>query len=84
MFARRSRNSYIRSPRNVTMHPIGMPLRILKFAIDFFARVITGFCPAINPSSCAATSSSFTFWLASPRPMFTVTFFTRGTAIEFG
>ena len=24
---------------------MGMPLRILKFAIDFFARVITGFLP---------------------------------------
>ena len=65
------------------MQPIGMPLRILKFAIDFFARVITGFCPAICPSSAAAVSSSFTFWLASPRPMLSVTFETRGTAIAF-
>ena len=60
----------MRSPRSVTMQPMGMPLRILKFAIDFFARVITGFCPAIWPSSWAAVSSSFTFWLASPRPIF--------------
>ncbi len=73
----------MRSPRSVTMQPMGMPLRILKFAMDFFARVITGFCPAIWPSSCAAVSSSFTFWLASPRPIFTVTFETRGTAIVF-
>src|SRR5271168_5608348 len=79
----RSRNSYILSPRSVTMQPIAMPLRILKFAMDFFARVITGFCPVICPSSAAAVSSSFTFALASPIPMFTVTFCTRGTAIVF-
>src|SRR5579862_7633859 len=65
------------------MQPMGMPLRILKFAIDFLARVITGFCPAICPNSTAAVSRSFTFWLASPRPMFSVTFDTRGTAIVF-
>src|ERR1700735_5214793 len=77
----RSRNSYIRSPRKVTMQPMGMPLRILKFAIDFLARVITGFCPVICSSSAAAVSSSFTFALASPNPIFTVIFFTCGTAI---
>src|SRR5437667_144865 len=44
---RRSRNLYIRSPRKVTAQPMGMPLRILKFSMDFFARVITAFCPVI-------------------------------------
>ncbi len=73
----------MRSPRKVTQHPMGMPLRILKFEIDFFARVITGFCPVICPSSIAATSSSLIFWLASPKPMFTTTFDTLGTAIGF-
>src|SRR5690242_21795521 len=62
---------------------MGMPLRILKFAMDFFARVITAFCPVIWPSSTAAVSSSLAFWLASPRPMLTVIFFNFGTAIMF-
>src|SRR6266478_3745949 len=73
----------MRSPRKVTAQPMGMPLRILKFAIDFLARVIIGFWPVIWPSSTAAVSSSFAFWLASPRPMLTVTFFSLGTAIMF-
>ena len=38
-------NSYILSPRSVTAQPMGMPLRILKFAMDFFARVMMGFLP---------------------------------------
>src|ERR1700704_6294276 len=71
------------SPRKVTAQPMGMPLRILKFAMDFFARVITAFCPVIWPSSTAAVSSSLAFWLASPSPMFTVIFFSFGTAIMF-
>src|SRR6267378_1808581 len=71
------------SPRNVTAQPMGMPLRILKFAMDFFARVIIAFCPVIWPSSTAAVSSSLAFWLASPRPMLTVIFFSFGTAIMF-
>src|SRR5438445_12988289 len=71
------------SPRKVTAQPMGMPLRILKFAIDFFARVITAFCAVIWPSSTAAVSSSFAFWLASPSPMLTVIFLSFGTAIMF-
>src|SRR5580692_9610217 len=51
--------------------------------MDFFARVIMAFCPVICPSSTAAVSSNFTFWLASPRPMFTVIFCSLGTAIKF-
>src|SRR5690349_5012389 len=73
----------MRSPRKVTAQPMGMPLRILKFAMDFLARVIIAFWPVIWPSSCAAVSSSFTFWLASPRPMFTVIFCNLGTAMRF-
>src|SRR5579872_7425369 len=74
-------NSYILSSRSVTAQPIGMPLRILKFAMDFFARVMTGFWPLIWPSSTAAVSSSLAFWLASPRPMLSVTFWSLGTAM---
>ena len=39
----RSRNSYIARRRSVTLAPIGTPSRSLKFAIDFLARVTTGF-----------------------------------------
>src|SRR5690242_7048393 len=73
----------MRSPRSVTAQPMGMPLRILKFAMDFFARVIIAFCPVICPSPCAAVSSNLTFWLASPRPMLTVIFCNFGTAMWF-
>ena len=38
----------MRSPRSVTLQPMGMPSRILKPAIEFLARVITGRCPAID------------------------------------
>src|SRR5437763_1648976 len=79
----RSSNSYMRSPRKVTAQPMGMPLRILKFAMDFFARVIIALCPVIWPSSTAAVSNSLAFWLASPRPMFTVIFCNLGTAMQF-
>src|SRR5882672_8175883 len=83
MLHSRSRNSYMMSPRSVTAQPIGMPLRILKFAMDFLARVMMAFWPVIWPSSCAAVSSSFAFWLASPRPMLTVILATLGTAMMF-
>src|SRR3981081_2295828 len=76
-------NSYMRSPRRVTAQPMGMPLRILKFAMDFLARVMMAFWPVIWPSSTAAVSKSLAFWLASPRPMLTVTFCSLGTAIMF-
>ena len=46
------------SPRSVTIAPIGMPSRTLNAAIDFFARVTTGFCPVIWPRSATAGSSS--------------------------
>src|SRR3979411_1231770 len=62
---------------------MGMPLRILKLAMDFLALVIMAFWPVIWPSSCAAVSSSLAFWLASPSPMLTVIFCSFGTAILF-
>ena len=37
----------MRSPRNVTITPIGIPWRNLNDAIDFFALVITGFWPVM-------------------------------------
>src|SRR5690348_16821520 len=73
----------MRSPRSVTQQPMGIPLRILKLAIDFLARVMIGRWPEICPSSAAATSSSLIFWLPSPRPMLTTTLATFGTAMGF-
>ena len=40
----------MRSPRSVTIAPIGMPLRTLNCAIDFLARVTTGFWPVTRRS----------------------------------
>src|SRR5271169_2315229 len=80
---RRSRNSYIRSPRNVTRQPIGIPARSLNVAMDFFARVTTARWPAIFVSSSAAASASFAFVMASPIPMLRTTFSSLGTAIRF-
>ena len=37
----------MRSPRSVTFAPIALPSRSLKPAIDFLARVISGFCPVM-------------------------------------
>ena len=47
----------MRSRRSVTLQPIGMPSRSLKPAIDFLARVITGFWPAISAISPTAAST---------------------------
>ena len=44
----------MRSPRSVTMAPIGMPLRSLNCAIDFFERVITGFWPVTRAKKSIA------------------------------
>src|ERR1035437_6385464 len=74
---RRSRNSYIRSPRNVTRQPIGIPARSWNVAMHFFARVTTARWPAIFVSSSAATSTSFAFVMASPIPMLRTTFSTK-------
>ena len=83
MLTRRSRNSYIRDLRRVTRHPTGCPARTLKEAIDFFARRIAAFCPAIRESSLTAESSSLMFSVASPTPIFNMIFRMRGIAQMF-
>src|SRR5262245_24626193 len=83
MLTSRSINSYMRSPRRVTMAPMGMPARTLKAAIDFLALVITGFCPVMWPRSLASGSSIFEFCVASPTPMLTTILCSRGTAMGF-
>src|SRR5574337_1783516 len=82
-FTNRSRNSYIRSPRRVTLHPIGTPVLSLNPASDFLARVTTGFCPVTAESSSTAESITFTFATASPSPILMTTFDGRGTCQIF-
>src|SRR5690349_18278063 len=76
--SRRSRNSHIRSPRNVTLAPIGMPSRSLNCAMDLRARCTSGFWPVIAVRSRTAPSISFASRAASPTPMLTTTFTTPG------
>src|SRR5580692_11834851 len=83
MLTRRSRNSYIRSPRSVTLQPIAWPSRTLKVATDFLAFVTAGFWPVIFAISAVAASMTFLSATASPTPMFTVIFKIRGTSIVF-
>ena len=56
MLIRRSRNSYMRAPRSVTLQPIARPSRSLKEAIDFFDLQSSGFCPVILVRSATAAS----------------------------
>ena len=65
----------------MTFAPIGIPVRSLNCAIDFFARRTVGFCPVIWVRSRTAPSISFASRAASPTPMFTTTFVTRGTCM---
>ena len=71
----------MRAPRSVTLAPIGMPSRSLKAAIDFRARLICALWPAIRVSCSAALSSALALVFASPTPMFSVIFATRGTSM---
>src|SRR6266705_2947753 len=81
MEMRRSRNSYMVSPRRVTMAPMGMPSRTLKAAMDFLALVVTGFWPAMAARSATSGSMILTFWVASPRPMLMTIFSSLGIAM---
>ena len=54
-----------------------------QFEIDFRARVTTGLCPLIRPSSLTTLSSSFWFFGASPSPTLSTIFSTRGTRYGF-
>src|SRR5262247_1709015 len=83
MLTKRSRNSYILSPRSVTVAPTFIPSRSLKAAIDFFALVTIGFCPEIVIKSLTAESMILAFWIASPKPMLMTIFSSFGTLIGF-
>ncbi len=81
MASRRSRNSYIRSRRRVTLQPMGQPSRILNPAMDFRAFVTIGFWPVMPARSESAFSSTFLSATASPIPMLRVILVIRGIAI---
>ena len=84
MLKSRSTNSYMRSPRSVTVAAMGMPWRRRKAAIDLRLRRMAGRWPVMRPSSSMAASSTLMFWVASPTPMFTTILRRRGTAITLG
>ena len=65
------------------MQPIAMPSRSLKPAIDFLARVTTGFWPAIKVMSPTAASTFLRSPVPSPTPMLRTTLVSRGTCIGF-
>src|SRR5688572_24551525 len=77
----RSRNSHIRSPRNVTWAPIGMPSRSLNCAMDLRALVTVGFWPVIAVRSLTAPSISLESRAASPTPMLTTILVSPGTCM---
>ena len=77
----RSMNSHMRSPRSVTLAPIALPSRSLKPAIDFLARVTTGFWPVIVARSRTAPSSREAWAVAAPTPMLSTTLESRGTCM---
>ncbi len=58
-----------------------MPSRTLNWAIDLRARRTLGRWPVIVASCSLAASSILESCLASPTPMFTVTFTMRGARI---
>ena len=64
-----------------TMAPIGMPARNLNAAIDFLARVTTGFWPEMSARSFTAASIALAFWIDSPSPMLITTLTNLGTCI---
>ena len=63
------------------MTPIGIPARSLKAATDFRARITIGAWPVMVLMSATAASMARAFWIASPRPMLTTIFSSRGTSI---
>src|SRR3712207_6406261 len=78
-----SRNSHIRSPRRVTLAPTGIPSRILNPAMLLRALLSCGFWPVILARSSIAPSKALPFWAASPTPMLTTIFSSRGTRMGF-
>ena len=76
-------NSYILLPLKVTFTPKGIPVMILKVAIDFLAFVTNGCWPAIEANWSEASWITLESFTASPRPMFNETFTNLGSARSF-
>ena len=83
MEMRRSKNSHMRSPRRVTLAPIGMPARSLKVAMDLRAWVISGCWPVMARRSATAPSMALASVAASPTPMLTTIFSILGIWLTF-
>src|SRR5262245_33358203 len=81
MFINLSRNSYILSPRRVTLTPIGMFSLNLKLEIAFFDLVDTAFWPLMLVISSKATSINFLSDTATPIPLLMQIFSILGTCI---
>src|SRR5580704_16369346 len=79
----RSRNSYMRALRNVTLQPIAWPVRSLQVAIDLRALVTIAFWPAIRPRSAAAPSTFLRSATPSPMPILMTTLSSTGTSKRF-
>jgi hypothetical protein len=60
---------------------VAVELASLNCAMDFFARVTSGFWPVMAVRSRTAPSMSFESFAASPTPMFTTTLTTRGISM---
>ena len=71
----------MRASRSVTATPTGISSRSLKLAIDLRARRTFGFWPAIVCSCSVAAWSMFVSCFASPTPMLSVIFTSRGVCI---
>ncbi len=57
----RSRKSYIRWPRRVTLAPTGIPVRSRNWAMERVARVTIGFWPVMMTRSPTAASMALAF-----------------------
>ena len=72
----------MRSRRNVTRAPTGMPFRNLKFDTSLVEYVVTAFCPVIWASSSRAPSMILRSAMALPRPWLRQIFSILGTCME--
>ena len=73
----------MRSPRRVTLAPMGMPARSLNVAMDLRALVISGCWPVMARRSATAPSMALESVAASPTPMFTTIFSIFGIIMTF-
>ena len=73
----------MRSPRSVTLAPMGWPSRRWNVAMDLRARRMDGCWPVMARRSAMAPSMALESVAASPTPMFTTIFSIFGTHMGF-